>query len=493
MIKNAIVIGSGIGGIATALRLKKMGLDVHVYEANDYVGGKLTTYEKEHYRWDAGPSLFTMPNLVDELFQLFGANPKEHFKYIKKNSICNYFWEDGTRFTASADHEDFIRQASEVFGEPIENIRRYIKNSRRKYDLTSSLFLEKSLHKKETYLSKRALKSVLSSPSLNLFSTLHDHNRKSFRNEKLIQLFNRYATYNGSSPYKTPGIMSMIPHLEMGIGTYFPENGMIDIARSLHEFAEAQGVKFHFGSPVEEILIDQKKAVGIRVKGEEAMADVVVSNADVFTTYERLIHGQKKPEKVLKQERSSSALIFYWGVKKEFPELDLHNIFFSESYREEFESLFDKKGLHHDPTVYINITSKENAKDAPSGCENWFVMINAPGNFDQDWEALIPQARQHIMGKISRMLKVNLSSLIESEMILDPVKIEKYTGSHRGSLYGTSSNSMFSAFWRHPNFSRRIKNLFFCGGSVHPGGGIPLCLNSAKITTELIQKKMYNN
>jgi phytoene dehydrogenase-like protein len=209
---------------------------------------------------------------------------------------------------------------------------------------------------------------------------------------------------------------------------------------------------------------------------------------DVFSTYKHLLKEEKQPQKILQQERSSSAIIFYWGIKSKFPELDLHNILFSNDYNEEFKKIFDDKSLADDLTVYINITSKEDPNDAPEGCENWFVMVNAPGNFDQDWPKLIAKARMSIIKKINKVLNTKIENLIVSEDILDPIAIEAKTGSHRGSLYGTSSNSKFSAFLRHANFSSSYKNLLFCGGSVHPGGGIPLCLLSAKITAELSAK-----
>ena len=207
---------------------------------------------------------------------------------------------------------------------------------------------------------------------------------------------------------------------------------------------------------------------------------------DIFSTYNHLLKEFKHPHRILKQERSSSALIFYWGINREFEELDLHNIFFSGNYQEEFRQLFEEKSLYHDPTVYINITSKDEQDDAPIGCENWFVMINAPGNFNQDWDKLKEASRRRIIKKLNRLLKTDIEKHIVEEEILDPISIEAKTSSHRGSLYGASSNSKFSAFLRHPNFSSKLKNLYFCGGSVHPGGGIPLCLLSAKIVSDLI-------
>ena len=164
------------------------------------------------------------------------------------------------------------------------------------------------------------------------------------------------------------------------------------------------------------------------------------------------------------------------------------NIFFSSNYKEEFNTIFKKKTLFNDPTVYINITCKEDPAHAPAGKENWFVMINVPANSGQNWEELIAQAKINIIKKLNRLLQTDIEPLIESETILDPVIIEERTGSFMGSLYGSSSNSKMAAFLRPPNFTGYVKNLYCCGGSVHPGGGIPLCLKSAQITASVITK-----
>ncbi len=213
---------------------------------------------------------------------------------------------------------------------------------------------------------------------------------------------------------------------------------------------------------------------------------------DVVPTYRKLLPTLKAPERILKQERSSSALIFYWGIAQSFEQLDLHNIFFSDAYSEEFKAIFEDKTLHEDPTVYVNITSKHTPSDAPDNCENWFVMINAPGNYGQNWDELIALSRERIIAKLSRILNCDLVTLIKVEHILNPKGIEQSTQSYRGALYGAASNSQFSAFLRHPNHRSALSNVYFCGGSSHPGGGIPLCLQSGNIVSELIANDFNN-
>ncbi|SFT75572.1 phytoene desaturase [Algoriphagus locisalis] len=485
--KKAIIIGSGIAGIASSIRLALKGFQVELFEANSYPGGKLSEIEIEGYRFDAGPSLFTLPEQVDELFRLAGKNPKDYFEYEKLDVACQYFWEDGTRLKAYSDINRFAEEVQTKLGEPAQNIREALRKSAFIYDSLAPLFMNRSLHQLDTWTNPQALKSYLRMGKLGIFSTMNEANRKQFSHPKLVQLFNRYATYNGSNPYETPATLNIIPHLEFNIGAFFPKKGMHDITMSLYKLSTELGVNYHFGQKVEKVLVENGEASGIRVKGKDQFADLLVNNMDMVNAYKTILKEEKQPKLLLKQPKSSSALIFYWGIKRDFPELDLHNIFFSDNYALEFEHIFKKGTIYDDPTIYLNITSTHKSDDAPEGCMNWFTMINVPNNQGQDWDKMIAEAKRNILHKLNRILKTDVESLIEVEGILDPRTIESKTSSAQGALYGNSSNNKFAAFLRHANYSSSIKNLYFCGGSVHPGGGIPLCLLSAKIMSEMVE------
>lgn len=486
--QKAIIIGAGIAGIATAIRLAVKGYAVELFEANGYAGGKLSEFEQQGFRFDAGPSLFTMPQYVDELFTLASKAPSDYFNYQKLDVVCRYFYPDGTRIDAYADPEKLAAEVSHKTGEQPQALQRYADNSTRIYNITNHVFLEQSLHRLRTYLSSRTLQSILRLFQIDAFRNMDSANQSFFKDKRLVQFFNRYATYNGSNPYQAPATLNVIPHLEQHFGAYFPKGGMYSITSSLVQLAHDLGVQFHYQSPVSEIVLNGKKAIGIQVNGQLIHGDRVISNMDVWYTYRKLLakHPRLFPEKILNQERSSSALIFYWGIQRTFPQLDLHNIFFSADYEAEFNAIWKQQSIYHDPTVYVNISSKCEPGDAPQGCENWFVMINVPANTGQNWEQLIAEARQNIIRKLSAQLGIDIDPLIVNESILDPRSIESRTSSYQGSLYGTSSNSQFAAFLRHDNRSAKINNLYFCGGSVHPGGGIPLALLSAKIVSEWI-------
>ena len=486
MSKKVIIVGSGIAGIATSIRLAKKGYEVTVFEANAYPGGKLSAFNLGAYRFDAGPSLFTMPQFVEELFELCEEDPKHYFEYDKKEVGCNYFWEDGIRLKAYDDSDRFLSEVEQVLGVPPKTLKDYLTKAKKKYDLTESIFLKRSLHQLKSFLNPETIKAILNVRTLEIGKSLHQVNEEQLQEPHLVQFYDRFATYNGSNPYQTPGIMTLVQHLEEHYGTFVPRKGMESITTSLFELAKRQGVVFHFNEKVDEIVVENRKVLGVKTEKMFYHADQVCSNMDVYPTYKYLLPQVVAPTKTLEQERSSSAVIFYLGISRTFKELDLHNIFFSKDYKEEFKAIFEEQTVSDDPTVYINITSKDIAADAPTGCENWFVMINTPADKGQDWDAITHSIRERFIKKINLILGVNLEDYIVEEDFLTPPLIQQKTQSHQGALYGSSSNDRMAAFLRHPNFSQQIKNLYFCGGSVHPGGGIPLCLLSAKIVSDQI-------
>jgi phytoene desaturase len=490
--KRAIIVGSGVGGMATAIRLAVQGFEVSVYEKNSQPGGKITAFEKDDFHFDAGPSLFTQPQNIEELFDLTKEPIGEYFSYQPVPIACKYFYENGKSVNAYTDIDKFAQELKEQLNEPPRNVITYLKESEKLFNSIGNIFLNNSLHKATTWFNKsigNALKTLRLS---YLFNTLNHHNSKHFSTAETVQLFNRFATYNGSNPYKAPGMLSLIPHLEQNLGTFYPKGGMISISNALYNLAIKLGVNFFFNTPVQQILHQKGVVEGAVINYENVPADIVVSNVDVYFTYKNLLNNNKKAKKILQQERSSSAIIFYWGIDKSFPQLQLHNIFFSADYKTEFDNIFTLKKVSADPTVYINITSKIEDSKSPDGKENWFVLVNAPANTGQNWEELKVALHKNIITKLNRVLRENIESLIVTESTSDPVQIEAQTDSYMGSLYGTSSNSKFAAFLRHPNFTDTIKGLYFCGGSVHPGGGIPLCLKSAKIVSELIAADYKN-
>jgi len=470
--------------MAAACRLQSRGFEVHVFEQAEQVGGKLNEIVLGNYRFDRGPSLFTMPHWMDQLFLDCNEEPKDYFQSKPLDIVCKYFWEDGTQMAVPQGSENIVNTLHQSLGEPKKNIRKYLKKSSFIFHHTSHIFLEKSLHKLSTYLNYKALKSILVLPFLGIFKSMNLSHTIFFEKRKAVQYFNRYATYNGSNPYQAPSTLGVIPHIENFFGAHAPKGGMYSIAQSIQNLGQKLGVSFHLGKKITHVEIVNKKAQKIFFEDAHFDLDYLVCNGDINSIYPLFSDWNGKKKKL--EEPSSSALIFYWGINKEFKNLDVHNIFFSNDYKKEFDSIFNKKIIGEDPTIYINISSKYATKDAPEGKENWFVMVNAPYDDEQNWETIKMETKKSVLKKLQRVLGENISDLIEQEVVWTPKEIEKHTSSYKGALYGSSSNQRTAAFFRHRNKSKTYQNIYFCGGSVHPGGGIPLCLQSAKITAELL-------
>jgi phytoene desaturase len=286
-----------------------------------------------------------------------------------------------------------------------------------------------------------------------------------------------------------PATLNVIAHYEITLGTYFSEGGIHRIIEALQQLAEEMGVRFRFSTPVLELLTEGKRVTGIRTKEGKNDFDLVVSNVDVYNTYKNLLPSPNAPKRFIEQPRSSSVIVFYWGMNRTFPKLGLHNMFLTNDSKQEYAHLFEHGTLYEDPTVHLTISSKMNVNDAPEGHENWAALISVPHDTGQKWDELVEQSRERIIRKLSAVLHEDISSHIVFEDVLDPRKVSSETGAAFGAVFGNSSNSMFSAFLRHPNFSSKLNNLFFCGGTAHPGPGIPLCLLSAKIASDLIHEQ----
>ena len=490
MSKKIIIIGSGIAGLASAIRLSNCGYSVIVFESNTDVGGKISEINKNGYRFDTGPSLFTMPELMDELVKIGYKNANKKFAYKEIDITCSYFFDDGVILNAYSDNKRFIDEVSNKLNIDSKIIRKYLNYVAFLFKSTNKIFIKKSLHKLSTYLSIETLFSFFKIPFLSIFKSMNKTNSQRLKNPKLIKIFNRYATYNGSNPFLAPGILNVISHLELNEGVFLPNKGMRSIVNCLYEICIKNGVVFKLGSKVDKIDLMDKMVKGVYSKKEYYSADIIISNIDIHYVYNNLLNKPNYLNNHTKNNRSTSAIIFYWGIKKTFEKLSLHNILFAKDYENEFNEIKNSKNIQSDPTIYINITCKHIVTDAPKNSENWFVMINVSHNKGQNWDLLVQNARQKIIKKINRFLNTDIEKFIEYEEYMDPTSIELKTGSFQGSLYGTSSNDRMSAFLRHPNFTNKIKNLYFCGGTVHPGGGIPLALNSSKIVAnEIISNK----
>jgi phytoene desaturase len=336
----------------------------------------------------------------------------------------------------------------------------------------------------------RQLPRVLSPRSLDGLA------RRFFRDERLVQLVDRFATYNGSTPYRAPATFAVIAHVEHELGAYHVRGGMYAIAEAEVALARRLGVAVETGRAVAAVEVRDGRATGVRLDdGERVEADAVVVNADPATAYERLLPADADPgarRRALASDPSTSALVMLAGVRRTIYALDHHNVFFSADYRREFADLVGRRRAPEDPTVYVCAASRTDRSQAPEGCESLFVMVNLPAldarGRPGGRDALVAELRPRVLDRLARAGVAIAEDEIAVESYLAPSDFAARYGSRDGSIYGASSNTRLQAFLRQPNRSRRVAGLFFAGGGAHPGGGMPLVTLSGRIAATLVDE-----
>jgi phytoene desaturase len=477
MAQHAAVIGAGFGGLAAAIELAAAGVEVQVFEKHSSPGGKAAEVQSQGFRFDTGPSLLTMPFVVDALYTAAGRT--RDLEFIPVDPICRYIFDDGARFDAWSDEKRLLEEVRGLAPGEEDAVRRFLDYSERIYHLTSDLFLFNRLDDLKNILRSRNLRTLLQLPRIDAFRSVHDAVSSFFRDHRLVQMFDRYATYNGSDPFKAPATLNIIPHVEYRMGGYYVRGGMHALVTALARLAEGLGVTLHYGADVQRILHDGRVVRGLRVQGEDLPFSTVVSNADAVYTMSHLLDIPFTQSRYAAIEPSCSGLVFLWGVDGTHAGLAHHNIFFSGNYREEFRQIFDEQRAPDDPTVYVSITSRADPGHAPPGQENWFVLINMPALTDRNTTPEIDTIRDAVLRRLATS-GMDIRGKIRLEHIITPADLETKYNAYRGSIYGISSNSRNAAFLRPRNRVRRPRGLYLCGGAAHPGGGVPLVILSGR-------------
>jgi len=481
------VIGSGVAGLATAARLAARGYRVDLFESAPETGGKLRDYQADGFRFDGGPSLFTLPEVMEQLFADSGKQLSDYVEYERLELVTRYFYPDRTVVDAWSDPHRLAEELEKKVGESPARVMAFLKRAAFMFRITAPVFIERSLHDWRNLLRLSTFLRLFAIPRLGIFTTMHRFQKRWLRHERSLQLFGRFATYNGSDPYRAPGTLSLIAHIEQERGAFYPRGGMVALRNALHRLAVDLGVNIRVNTPVDRLWIHQSKVKGIMTGDSREIYPVVVCANDILQVHRRQLPHKYSRSRYQRMEPSTSALVFHWAVRGSFPRLDLHNVFFSSHYRREFQHL-ERGEVDADPTLYVYVSAKRNPADAPGGCENWFVMVNVPARRDLPWDEWVERLRNEALDRLGGALETDLRPLVTEHRVVTPVDMERATGAVGGALYGPASNNRWAAFLRQANRDMRIRGLFYCGGTVHPGGGIPLCLQSAAITADLVQR-----
>jgi phytoene desaturase len=519
---HVIIVGAGVGGLAAAIRLAAAGRRVRVFEAGEQIGGKLNREFMQGFAFDTGPSLITMPHVLRDLFHAAGRPLEEYLTLLELDITCRYFYRDGLVLNAWRERGRLVEEFACLHPGEGEALLRFMAFAQRIYQAAADPFLYHSLGSpldvvgtfvryvlrghpagaedggipsvREDCGALTRLKAVLAALGPD---TLDQCVRRFFKDEHLRQLFDRYATYNGSSPYRVASVYSIIPYVELACGGWYVQGGIYGVASALGRVARELGVEITTGCAVRRILVERGEARGVVLEdGRVLRAGVVIANSDVVTTRRELLSPAARSERRVRRlerlEPSSSGFVLLLGLDRRYSQLAHHNIFFSDAYRVEFDDLFARRVPPWDPTLYVCASSRSDPSQAPAGCENLFVLVNTPYlTAGSDWERDAPAYRERILDLLASYPRAGLADLrahIACAQVITPQDFMRSYGANRGSIYGLSSNARLAPFTRPANRAPDVRRLYFVGGSTHPGGGVPLVLLSGKIVAELVER-----
>ncbi len=435
--------------------------------------------------------------------------------------ICRYTFADSSQLDMSLSLPRLVSELDGIAPGEVASFFRFLAYARTLFERAGPIFLLRERPALRDLLSRRGLDAA----RIDAHLSMHTAVSRFFRDPRLVQLFDRYATYNGSSPYRAPATLAMIPYIELAGGGWYIQGGLYRLAESLLAVAQELGVEFRPNSEVAEVLITddrrrttddegrmwvagrlssvvRRRCSGVRLaNGEELRADNVIVNADPIYSYPALIPTRYQDRGLVRRMRelepSCSGFVLLLGVKGSYPELAHHNVFFGGDYPAEFRAIFEDGTPAPDPTIYVTCTSSSDPTQAPPGHSNLFVLVNAPAlppehsDNTAPWKEWAVPYRDAIIAQLEKAGLPGLGSRIVYEQIITPQDFKEKYNAWRGSIYGLSSNSRRTAFLRPPNRAPGLDNLYFVGGSVHPGGGIPLVLLSARLVTRMITSKKH--
>lgn len=474
---DVVVVGAGVGGLAASIHLAAAGHDVVVLERLLRAGGKLDEHEAAGFRWETGPSLLTMPRVFRDLATVAGRSLDDLVTLHRLDPICRYRFPDGTTFDHRADLDDAVAAADALAPGAGREWRAFMAHAERVWEVAERSFFAGPMEDPRALL--RRMRSPRDLLAIDPLRSLHARAATSFTDPRLVQYVDRYATYSGSSPFAAPATLSCIAHVEQSLGAWYVEGGLGRLADGLRELAEGSGVEVRTGVDVAAVERRDGRATGVRLAdGSRFAADAVVANVDALHLYRDLLPHRRRRWRTELAPRSSSGYVLLLGVSGETEGLAHHNVSFSPDYAAEFADLFDRKVPSGDPTVYVCAASVTDPTVAPAGSESWFVLVNAP-----EGAGTMPGYGDHVLDVMARR-GWDLAGRIVHREDRSPADLDARFRTPGGSIYGTSSNGRSAAFLR-PGNRGPIDRLYLCGGSSHPGGGLPLVAMSGRIAAEL--------
>ncbi|HKP51340.1 MAG TPA: phytoene desaturase family protein [Chloroflexia bacterium] len=490
---TALVIGAGLGGIATAARLAQSGYDVTVLEKNDVPGGRCGQLVRDgpegRYRFDTGATLFLMREVFAQTYAALGERMEDHLDLRRIDPTYGVHFEDGTQLALTADLNTMHGQLEAIEPDSFRGLLRYVEEGYRHYHLVLDSFVSRNFCRARDYFNPMNLKLIFGlKPLVRHYANIGHY----FHDPHLKAAFTFQNMYLGLSPFDAPATYSLLQYTELVGGVWFPMGGIYRVIESLVQIAEAHGVRFVYDTPVTKIEVEGERATAVRLEdGSSMRADVIVANADLPYIYSSLLPESNEAHRLKRMRYTCSAIMFYWGVGRTYPQLDTHNVYLASDYKGSFERIFRDHTLPSEPSFYVHVPSRIDPSAAPPGKDALFVLvpvghINTP---EQDWATLQSQARSAVLRRLTPTVASDLQEQIEFEAAYTPHDWLTLYNLARGSAFGLSHNFMQVGYLRPHNRHDRYRNLYFVGSSTHPGTGLPMVLMSAKLTTERVLRE----
>jgi len=482
--QRAVVIGAGFAGIATALRLRKLGYQVTLLERLQSLGGRAQVFERGGYRHDAGPTVITAPFLFDELFELFGEKLEDHLQFVPLDPFYRFHFADGSQFDYRASIEDTLTEIRRFNPDDADGYLKLLEKSKRVYDVG----FKELVHRPFTRVWDM-VKQIPALLILKCYRSVSQMVNSHLKHPLIRQAFSIHPLLVGGNPFKTTAIYTLIHYLERRWGVFFCMGGTGKLVEELGKLMDRQGIKTQFGADVDEIILDGKRATGVRMNsGETLDADIVIFGGDPETCYKHLLPAKKTfSMPTIKKQYSMGLYVLYFGTRKLYPDVAHHSIWMGPRFKELLTEIFDHKTMSEDYSLYVHRPTATDTSFAPEGCESFYVLCPVPNLLgDVNWETEGPKLRDRIVQSLEETILPELSSVIEEVFWMTPEDFAKDYRSMHGAGFSIEPRLTQSAWFRFHNRDRAISNLYFVGAGTHPGAGLPGVVSSAKVVEELL-------
>ena len=492
--KKAVIIGAGVGGIATAAFLVQNGYAVEVYEKNANPGGRCGQMIQDGHRFDLGATILLMPSLYKQVLSELGIDLERDLETTSLEPVYKLFFSDGSNFPFTRKSEQMKAQLEAIEPGSFLRYQQYVNEGYAFFNLSMNDLLGKNFDHLFQFVNFKSMRLLL---KLKVWMFHTDYIKRFFKDPHLRMAFTFQNIYVGQNPYQAPAFFSMLPGAEIAEGALFPKGGMHRIVEKLLEKANGLGVQFKYKTPIAKILVNGNKTQGILLEdGTSIDADLVIANADLPYVYKQLLPDKKVSDRMRKLKYSCSAIVFHWGIDKVYPQLDHHSVFLNDPYKDGLNKIFKEKSLADNPSFYIHAPVRSDKSAAPDNHDTLSVIVPAAHldvNYDQDWKKLKQTARTGVIRRLKEAGLDDIEEHIKFEVCYLPKTWKKTCNVTYGSVFGSLGHTIFQmGYFRPHNQHKKYKNLYFAGGSTHPGNGVPLVLLGAKLISERILKDAKN-